>query len=80
MFMKAGFSVNNWHAKATKRRIYQRLCTSQNLCQNPHTCPSSLASTTPDQENLFSFNFSAPMPCGEVVSAFLIYSAKEKLI
>lgn len=80
MFMKAGLSVNNRHAKATKRCIYQRLCASQSLCQNPHTCASSLAPATLDQENLFSFNSSAPMPCGEAVPAFLIYLAKEKLI
>lgn len=80
MFMKAGLSVNNQHAKATKRCIYQRLCASQSLCQNPHTCASSLAPATLDQENLFSFNSSAPMPCGEAVPAFLIYLAKEKLI
>lgn len=78
--MKAGLSVNNRHAKATKRCIYWRFCASQNLCQNHHTCPSSLTPATLEQENHFSFNSSAPLICGEVTYTFSIYLAKEKLI
>lgn len=65
--------------KRYKRCIQQRLCASQNLCSDPHTYAASL-SPAPLYQNLFCFNSSAPTPSREVVSAFFICLAEEKVI
>lgn len=48
-------SVNNSWAKTTKRCTYQRLCAPKSLCQNPRTCPSSVAPASLDQKILCTF-------------------------
>lgn len=53
-------SVNKQRIKATMRYTDQTLHASQNLCQNSHTCASSLAPATLGQEILFWFEVLCP--------------------